>query len=55
MYCYGMYKKYDLKNIRIVSMPCLELYELQNDIYKEKLLPKNICKISFEAGSIILV
>ena len=44
-------KKYDLKNIRIVSMPCLELYELQNDIYKEKLLPKNICKISFEAGS----
>jgi len=39
------------KNIRIVSMPCCELFDLQNDEYKEYILPKNIKKISLEAGS----
>jgi transketolase len=40
-----------IKNIRVVSMPCCELFNLQNDEYKEYVLPKNIKKISLEAGS----
>ena len=40
----------DEKVIRVVSMPCCELFDLQNDEYKENILPKNIKKISLEAG-----
>ena len=40
-----------LKNIRVVSMPCCELFDLQDDKYKEYILPNNIKKISIEAGS----
>ena len=36
--------------VRVVSMPCCELYDLQSDQYKESILPKNIKKISLEAG-----
>ena len=39
---------------RVVSMPSWELYEKQNDEYKESVLPKNIRKrISIEAGSVL--
>ena len=44
-------KKYNVKNIRLVSFPCIELYEEQNLSYKNYVLPKDIKKISFEAGS----
>lgn len=37
-------------NIRVVSMPCSELYDLQDQKYKEELLPKNVKKLSVEAG-----
>ena len=37
---------------RVVSMPSWELFELQSNEYKEKVLPKNVKKrISIEAGS----
>jgi len=39
-----------IKNIRIVSMPCCNLFDLQTDEYKEEILPKNIKKLSIEAG-----
>ena len=36
---------------RLISMPCTELYDIQAEDYKEKILPKNIQKYSIEAGS----
>ena len=36
--------------IRLVSMPCCELFDKQDSEYKESILPKNITKISIEAG-----
>jgi transketolase len=41
------------KNIRVVSMPCCELFDKQDKLYKEYILPHNIKKISIEAGSTI--
>jgi transketolase len=38
-------------NIRLVSMPCIELFEIQNKDYKDMILPNNIKKLSVEAGS----
>ena len=43
-------EKYNIQNIRLVSIPCLELYNLQNEEYKQYLFPPNIPKMSFEAG-----
>lgn len=43
--------KISKKNIRVVSMPCMELFEKQNFKYKESVLPKNVKTIIFEAGS----
>lgn len=40
-----------LKNIRVVSMPCCELFDKQDIIYKEEILPKKVKKMSLEAGS----
>lgn len=37
--------------IRLVSMPCTQLYDIQSNEYKENILPKNIKKISIEVGS----
>lgn len=37
-------------NIRLVSLPCTQLYDLQSNNYKENILPKSIKKISIEAG-----
>ena len=36
--------------IRLVSLPCTQLYDNQSNEYKEYILPKNIKKISIEAG-----
>ena len=39
------------KNIRVVSMPCWELFENQDQNYKESIIPsRGSMKISFEAG-----
>jgi transketolase len=43
-------EKYN-KYIRLVSMPCSQLYDNQTIEYKEYILPNNIKKISIEAGS----
>ena len=32
------------KNVRVVSMPCVELFEEQSDSYKEEVLPSNVRK-----------
>ena len=40
-------------NIRVVSMPCSNLFDIQSDEYKEKILPKNVRKMSLETGSTI--
>ena len=41
-------------NVRVVSMPCWELFEQQSDKYKESILPKEIQnRISVEAGTTI--
>ena len=39
------------KKCRVVSMPCCELFDKQDIFYKEEVLPKNIKKMSLEAGS----
>jgi len=43
-------KTVDIK-CRVVSMPCCELFDKQDTKYKENVLPKNIKKLSLEAGS----
>ncbi len=41
----------DLPGARVVSMPCVELFERQSDDYKESILPSSITKrIAIEAG-----
>ena len=37
---------------KVVSMPCHELFDEQNDEYKEKIIEKNNLIVSIEAGSI---
>ena len=37
-------------NVRVVSMPCVELFNSQNSEYKNDILPDNVLKISVEAG-----
>ena len=49
--CLKAIKDNNINNIRLVSIPCIELFELQDINYKSYLLPKNVKKISFEAGS----
>ena len=41
-------------DLRIVSMPSMELFLKQNEIYEEKLLPKDVKTITLEAGSTLL-
>ncbi len=39
------------KSIRVISMPCMEIFDKQNNRYKTKLIPERRCiKITFEAG-----
>jgi transketolase len=41
----------DMPGARVVSMPCMELYERQSDDYKESVLPSTCTKrIAMEAG-----
>ena len=38
--------------VRVVSMPCMEIFEQQSDEYKEKILPKKIrARVAVEAGT----
>ena len=39
------------KNIRVVSMPSMELFREQDDSYKEEVLPKEAKKVSIEMAS----
>ena len=41
-------------DLRIVSMPSVELFLIQNPIYEEKLLPKDTTIFTLEAGSTLL-
>ena len=39
------------KNVRVVSMPCLEIFERQSEKYKKSIIPERRClKITIEAG-----
>jgi transketolase len=41
----------DMKGVRVVSMPCMEVFERQSDDYKESVLPSSCTKrIAMEAG-----
>jgi transketolase len=35
---------------KVISMPCHEIFDLQNDNYKSEILTKNILKVSIEAS-----
>jgi transketolase len=40
------------KKVRVVSMPCWELFEEQGDAYRESLIPSDCkCRVSIEAAS----
>lgn len=41
-------------DLRVVSMPCVELFLKQNPVYEEKLLPKDVKTITIEAGSSLM-
>ena len=43
-------EKLNTKNIRVVSMLSKELYDAQDDSYKEKIIPKNKKRVVIEAG-----
>lgn len=45
-----LYKEKNI-DLRVVSMPCTELFDLQNDEYKNKVLPKDTLRITIEASS----
>lgn len=41
-------------DVRVVSMPCMELFDKQSDKYKESVLPKSVRKrVAVEAGSLL--
>merc|ERR1712113_1258418 len=48
--CVDAAKEMSGKKVRVVSMPCWELFREQPASYKEDLLPKNIPKMSVEAA-----
>ncbi len=39
------------KKVRVVSMPSMELFRMQDDSYKNKILPKELKKVSIEMAS----
>ena len=49
--CLEVAKLFVDRNVRVVSMLCTEIYDTNSETYKEQLLPKDILKISVEAGS----
>jgi transketolase len=38
------------RRVRVVSMPCVEVFARQTDAYRESVLPKNARRVSIEAG-----
>merc|ERR1712107_803444 len=48
--CVDAAKEMSGKKIRVVSMPCWELFRAQPDSYKDALLPKDVPKLSVEAA-----
>lgn len=47
----GLLEEADIR-ARVVSMPCWELFEAQNQVYRETVLPSEvICRVSIEAGA----
>ena len=39
-------------DVRVVSMPCMDIFEKQSDVYKEKILPKSVrARVAVEALS----
>ena len=39
------------KKVKVVSMPSMELFRMQDDSYKNEILPKNVKKVSIEMAS----
>ncbi|MDU5086311.1 MAG: transketolase [Anaerococcus vaginalis] len=39
------------KKVKVVSMPSMELFRMQEDSYKNEILPKNVKKVSIEMAS----
>jgi transketolase len=37
--------------VDVVSMPCLELFEAQAEVYREDILPRGVLRVSIEAGT----
>mmetsp|Transcript_36994 Transcript_36994/g.86714 ORF Transcript_36994/g.86714 Transcript_36994/m.86714 type:complete len:779 (+) Transcript_36994:106-2442(+) len=48
--CLDAVKELDGKKVRVVSMPSWELFRKQSADYKEKILPKDVPKLSVEAA-----
>jgi len=48
--CLDAAKEIDGKKVRVVSMPSWELFRAQSAEYKEKILPKDVPKLSVEAA-----
>merc|ERR1712190_314281 len=48
--CWDVAKEMSGKKVRVVSMPCWELFRAQPESYKEALLPKSVPKMSVEAA-----
>merc|ERR1712134_147990 len=48
--CVDAAKEMGDKKVRVVSMPCWELFRAQPDSYKDSLLPKDVPKLSVEAA-----
>ena len=47
--CYEAIKSHN--NIRLVSMPCMELFDIQSEEYKQEILTPNVPVLSIEASS----
>ena len=43
--------EFEDRGVRVVSMPCWEVFDKQPKKYKEEVLPKGVLKMSLEAGS----
>lgn len=37
--------------VRVVSMPCMEVYKAQDEAYQESVLPRGVPRVAIEAGS----
>ena len=40
------------KSVRVVSMPCMDIFDRQDDAYRQSILPSNVrARVGVEAGS----